>query len=68
MERLPSARGPASTRPWNQPTMWPAAIRSAVWRAMSAGRVAQPAAPQRRLDLVLLELRTEIDVIAARPR
>ena len=29
IERLPSARGPNSIRPWNQPTTSPAAIRSA---------------------------------------
>jgi hypothetical protein len=30
IERLPSARGPNSIRPWNQPTTSPAAIRSAI--------------------------------------
>ena len=29
IERWPSARGPNSIRPWNQPTTSPAAIRSA---------------------------------------
>ncbi len=29
IERLPSARGPNSIRPWNQPTTSPSAIRSA---------------------------------------
>ncbi len=27
MERAPSARGPNSMRPWNQPTAWPVAKR-----------------------------------------
>ena len=31
IERLPSARGPNSMRPWNQPTTSPSAIRSATW-------------------------------------
>ena len=48
IERLPSARGPNSTRPWYQPTMPPSASASAV-RAMSfvgraAPRTATPAA------------------------
>ena len=53
MERLPSARGPNSIRPWNQPTTSPAAIRSAT-RGKSASsdeqfatRARQRAVPRR---------------------
>jgi hypothetical protein len=47
IDRLPSARGPNSIRPWNQPTTSPASIRSATKgkSASSASRSASsPAA------------------------
>ena len=54
IERLPSARGPTSIRPWNQPTTSPAAIRSATNgnSASSSSRSAStPRGRERRLEL-----------------
>ena len=51
IERLPSARGPHSMRPWNQPTTLPSAMAAAVRRQSSPSSAmsstAQPAARSR---------------------
>ena len=48
IERLPSARGPHSSRPWNQPITLPSAIACAVRRQSVASSpmrsIVQPAA------------------------
>ena len=43
IERLPSARGPNSIRPWNQPTAWPSASAWAVSSSMFDGARSQNA-------------------------
>ena len=63
MERLPSARGPNSIRPWNQPTACPSTSASAV--ASSIAVVRERFEPCTRcgeptFDLVLGELRPEV--------
>ena len=70
IERLPSARGPYSIRPWNQPTTSPAAIRSATSAnelvvveplRLEAGRC------QRRRALVVRVLRPPVGVLHREP-
>ena len=49
MLRLPSARGPASSAPWNQPTTFPPATNRAVVAATSRTRsYGRPAASSAR--------------------
>ena len=53
IERLPSARGPHSMRPWNQPTTLPSAIAAAVrWHSVASSAMrstVQPAASKSAL-------------------
>ena len=64
IDRAPSARGPNSMRPWNQPMTLSAASSSAV----SCGDVVEPAIgqlrpAQERLDLVVAITRAEVGVV-----
>ncbi len=43
IERLPSARGPTSLRPWNQPMILPSAIAAAVFVIGSRRSYCRPA-------------------------
>ncbi len=75
IERLPSARGPHSMRPWNQPTTLPSAIAAAVRRQSSASSAmffdraarrgdARPLRAARScVDLGRRELRAPIGVV-----
>ena len=47
IERLPSARGPNSIRPWNQPTTSPAAMRSATVRKSASSSSSSDSRPAR---------------------
>ena len=81
IERLPSARGPHSMRPWNQPTTLPSAIAAAVRRHSSASSAMLSTEQPACIDLGLsrwrsaprisrrAELRTPIGMIHhERPR
>ena len=74
IERLPSARGPNSIRPWNQPTTSPAAMplrdRARRARRRRAARASSPAARERRRALLVAVLGPVVRVLhheAARP-
>ena len=64
IERAPSARGPNSIRPWNQPTAWPVGerLRRRVDQRRRRRSTAKraPAAAKPLLDLALREGRAEI--------
>ncbi len=69
IERSPSARGPHSIRPWNQPTTWPSATAAAV-SAAERGVVrgpAHPAAGRGELVGARRKQRAQLVVAVARP-
>src|SRR6266478_5827868 len=65
IERFPSARGPHSIRPWNQPTTLPSAIVPAVRLQSSASSAMSSTAQPRRHDLRALRRKQRCDLLTA---